>query len=71
MEELLRAMGLPQYVQTFRREQVTGSLFLQCSEGMLLRDLCVESELHRMRLLALISGLQSARDTLAHTEPHQ
>lgn len=55
-------MGLPQYVNTFRREQVTGSLLLQCNEAMLQENLGIENQLHCKRLMALVSGLQSARE---------
>lgn len=55
-------MRLPQYIKNFRHEQVTGSLLLQCSEDMLQGELGIDSQLHCKRLMALISGQQSARD---------
>ena len=62
IEEVLRAMGLPQYITRFRQEQVTGSLLLQCSEGMLREELGIDSLLHCKRLMAVITGHQSVRN---------
>ena len=55
-------MGLPQYINRFCHEQVTGSILLQCDEAMLQRDLGIDNQLHRKRLMALITGHQSVKD---------
>jgi hypothetical protein len=65
VESVLRSMDLSQYISRFREEQVTGSVLLQCNEAILERELGVESQLHRTRLLAVIGGHQSARDILS------
>ena len=59
---MLHGMGLPQYIPRFHREQVTGSILLQCNEVMLEGDLGIDSQLHRKRLMAIITGQQSASD---------
>ena len=64
MEKLLDAMGLMQYKEIFHREHITGKLLLQCSEEMLEKELGMEKKLHRMRLMEVISGQQSAKDLL-------
>ena len=70
MEELLQAMGLPQYIDRFRHERVTGSILLQCDEAMLQRDLGIDNQLHRKRLIALITGHQSVKDLQLGIKPH-
>ena len=70
VEGLLRAMGLPQYITRFCQERVTGSVLLHCNEAILERELGVESQLHRKRLLALIAGDHSAKDILSRHSTH-
>jgi len=54
--ELLDAMGLKQYQDQFKTEQITGEILLECDDDMLASDLGVSSKLHRKRLMKVISG---------------
>ncbi len=49
-------MGMKQYQDKFKREQVDGEILAECDETVLTNDLGVTSRLHRMRLLKIISG---------------
>ena len=56
-------MGLAQYSDSFRLEQINGELLMECDEALLERELGIKSRLHRVRLLRFISG-QSSTQTL-------
>ncbi len=49
-------MGMKQYQDKFKQEQVDGEILAECDETVLTNDLGVTSRLHRMRLLKIISG---------------
>ena len=53
---LLDLMGMKQYQDNFKAEQINGEILADCDEEVLKNDLKVTSKLHRMRLLKLISG---------------
>ena len=65
MIKLLDIMGLKQYCQTIAQKHITGDVLLKCTEAALEKELCIESRLHRVRLMKLIDGSQSARDILS------
>ena len=54
--ELLDVMGLKQYQEKFRTEQVTGEILSECYEQVLADDLGVSSKLHRIKLMKVITG---------------
>ena len=54
--ELLDVMGLKQYQEKFRTEQVTGEILSECDEQVLTDDLGVSSKLHRIKLMKVITG---------------
>ena len=54
--ELLDVMGLKQYQEKFRTEQVTGEILAECDEQVLTDDLGVTSKLHRIKLIKVITG---------------
>ena len=49
-------MGLKQYQEKFRTEQVTGEILGECDEQVLTDDLGVTSKLHRIKLMKVITG---------------
>lgn len=53
---LLDVMGLRQYRDHFKVEQVNGEILSECDDDMLTHDLHITSKLHRKRLIKLISG---------------
>lgn len=53
---LLSVMGLKAYQERFEQEQVNGEILSECDEEVLKNDLGINSKLHRMRLLKVISG---------------
>lgn len=67
---LLKAMGLHQYVGAFENERVDGNLMLALDNSMLSTDLKVDVELHRIRLLKVISGKHSAKHILEGEDPY-
>lgn len=62
---LLEAMGLEQYCETFRQQQINGDLLSDCDDDLLRNELTISSRLHRMRLLRIISGQYSVMDLMA------
>ena len=57
-------MGLEEYQEAFRRQQLNGDLFSECDEDILTNELKVTSRLHRMRLMRVISGQYSVQEIL-------
>eukprot|EP00731_Ephydatia_muelleri_P034474 Em0061g12a len=70
MVRLLKAMGLEQYSQDMAREHITGDVLLECTEGILEKELNILSKLHRVRLLKLIDGSHSAKGILSGEGPY-
>ena len=62
--QLLDAMKLGEYKDAFEREMIDGEIMCALSEDMLLNDLKIEKQLHRLRLMKLISGQTSSRKFL-------
>ena len=58
-------MGLQQYHQVFRDQQINGDLLSECDEDILKSELQVSSRLHRMRLLKLILGQYSIQEIMS------
>ena len=56
MLNLLEMMGLQQYQDKFKAEQVNGDILSECDDDVLMNDLGVTSKLHRMKLLKIVSG---------------
>lgn len=57
-------MKLGRYKQTFRDQCVSGDVMADLTENMLYRDLGVESDLDRLRLMKVIRGEPSAHSHL-------
>ena len=68
--DVLTAMKLPQYIETFAEEQISGELLLELTEDMLEQELFVTSKLHRMRIMKLIHGVYSAQGFLNGEGPY-
>ena len=66
--QLLDAMKLGEYKDAFKREMIDGEIMCALSEEMLLNDLKIEKQLHRLRLMKLISGQTSSRKFLDGTQ---
>lgn len=68
ISQLLQNMGLPQYVETFKKNHVDGDLFAELGE----RDLAdlVQSNLHKKRLLLIASGQTSIRKYFDAENPY-
>ena len=67
--QLLEHMGLPQYVNKFREEQIDGDLLSELKEEDL-ADLLVTSSLHKKRLMLLLTGQSSIRKYLDTENPY-
>lgn len=63
--KLLGKMGLQKYIETATQERITGDILLECTEGVLEKDLHIMSKLHRVRLMKLIDGSHSAKSILS------
>lgn len=70
VQELLEVMGMKQYQEVFKIEQVNGEILTECDDELLASDLGVSSKLHRMRLMKVITGRHSARSILAGEDPY-
>ena len=68
MSQLLRNMGLPQYVEGFMQNQIDGELFAALTEEEL-SDL-VQSSLHKKRLLLIATGQTSIRKYFDAENPY-
>lgn len=61
-------MGMKQYTETFRNEDINGKVLLECDDGVLVNDLKVASKLHRIKLLKVVSGEFSAEEILQRSK---
>ena len=61
---LLDAMGMKQYTEAFKNEDINGKVLLECDDSVLANDLRVSSKLHRIRLLKVVSGEFSAKEII-------
>ena len=55
---------MPEYIEHFMKEDITGMILVQCTDKILENDLHVKSALHRMKLMQLITGSLSVCDIL-------
>ena len=53
---LLDSLGLSQYKEVFSREKIDGALLLDLDNEILEYELMMESKLHRLKLMRVISG---------------
>ena len=60
VQQMLDTLQLPQYKEAFAREQVDGEVLLELDDQVLQSELGINSKIHRIRLMKLISGTQSA-----------
>ena len=68
ISQLLQNMGLPQYVEVFRKEHMDGELFAELTESDL-TDM-VKSPLHRKRLMLIVTGQTSIRKYFDAENPY-
>lgn len=61
---LLDAMGMKQYTEAFKSEDINGKMLLACDDEVLTNDLKVSSKLHRIKLLKVVSGEFSAKQIM-------
>ena len=64
--ELLDAMELSQYREVFEKEQICGAVFAAIDDSLLDLVLGVASELHRNRIMDVVSGAVSIRHYGVH-----
>ena len=62
--ELIEAMGLGQYRQTFIAEQISGEILLEIDDQVLQDELGIKLRIHRIRLAKVISGSHSPKEIL-------
>ena len=62
--DLLTAMNLGQYVDTFKKEWIDGITLLELDDSVLQNDLKIAVMLHRKQILKIISGKLSARSIM-------
>ena len=62
--ELIEAMGLGQYKKRFMEEHISGEILLECDEQVLQDELGIQSKIHRIRLMKVITGLHSSKTIL-------
>lgn len=56
---LLENMNLSQYKQCFLSEAIDGEILAECDEQILLHELNISSEMHRIQIMNIITGKQS------------
>lgn len=64
--EMLKDMGMTAYMETFYREGVNGELLLELNDTILERELGIVSQYHRIKLIQVISGMQSVKKYMHH-----
>ena len=70
MSDLLIVMKLQQYLPRFQEEEISGDLLLELNEEILQKELGVENQIHRMRIMKLINGDYSAEGYLNGEGPY-
>ena len=58
-------MGMEQYRETFRKQQINGDILTDCDDDILQNELKITSRLHRIRLLRIISGQYSVQKIMS------
>ena len=61
---LLDGMGLGVYKEAFSREKITGDIMLELNDSMLKDELGVKLQIHRIRIMKVVSGQHSLADLL-------
>ena len=56
MGSLLKSVGLDAYVEVFKAESISGDILQEIDDNVLCKELGVNSKLHRIKMLSLISG---------------
>ena len=62
--ELLEAMQLEDYKESFKSEKIDGEVLSSLTEADLMHELNIQKRLHRVRLMKVIEGIYSASDIL-------
>ena len=62
--ELLEAMQLEEYKESFKSERIDGEMLSSLTEADLMHELNIQKRLHRVRLMKVIEGVYSASDIL-------
>ena len=62
--ELLEAMQLEEYRESFKREMIDGEVLSSLTEADLLQELNIQKRLHRVRLMKVIEGVYSVQANL-------
>ena len=62
--KILHHLKMGRYADYFTDEGVSGAILVECTVDTLEKDLHVTSSLHRIKLMLLISGKQSAYSLL-------
>ena len=65
IQQMLDALQLSQYKEAFEREQVDGEVLLELDDEMLQHELGVNFKIHRLRLMKIISGSNSAENLVS------
>lgn len=62
--KVLENLGMSAYTETFFREGINGELLLELNEGILQREIGINSQEHVAKLMQIIRGEQSVRSYL-------
>lgn len=58
-------MNLEQYIDTFRLQHINGDILSDCDDDILTNELQINSRLHRLRLMRIISGQYSVLEIMS------
>ena len=61
--ELLEAMQLEEYKESFKKERIDGEVLSSLTEDDLMHELNIQKRLHRVRLMKVIEGVYSVQAT--------
>ena len=61
--ELLEAMQLEEYQESFKKERIDGEMLSSLTEADLMHELNIQKRLHRVRLMKVIEGVYSVQAT--------
>lgn len=62
--KILDALDLPEYKEAFQKEHINGHVLLQLNHQILEDELGMDSKLHRIRLMTVVSGKVSGNTLL-------
>lgn len=63
-------MDLAHYCEAFAKEHISGEILAELGDDDLQRELGVNSKIHRVRLMKVITGKHSAQNILAGVDPY-